>query len=324
MTSSTISIGNSVSPHWADTVTSTIFLSTITSSSSLPRRSSSLIALYPHSPLQLVTPHRNSVVSAAADQHLNDHQLPHSPPQPSATEATTAKSTHCYMATDRDTRSPRMTSVDTSRGSMMSNRSSATPLNRRSSTGWGMTSPLLSPSSSKMELGFALRREGSTGSGWALCRSPSAQNPRFSTNQSRREETSGKPRQRLVTSSHFSTLSLDFEIERSNNREDTKNGLNGITLFDKEDIARLSLIVGRNLWNEEGDMGFEASKTVSQPDVQKEILRPETELERGREPPHKDTLVTEERVKPGLRDSQSVTLSQLATHEPQLQPITER
>ena len=323
MPSSTISIANSVTPHWTDTITSTIFLSTITSSSSLPPRSSSLIALYPHSPLQLVTPRRDSVKSAAADQHLKDHQLPLPPPQRSASEATTAKSTRGYMATDRDMRSPRLTSVDTPRGSMMSNRSSATPLDRRSSTGWGMTSPLSPPSSSKLEFGFALRREGSTGSGWALCRSPSARNPRVTTNQSRRVEASSKPRQRLVTPSHFSTLSLDFEIERSHNGEDTKNGVDGITLFDKEDIARLSLIVGRNLWNEEGNMGIEASKSVSQPDVQKEMLRPETEPERGREPPLEDTPGTEESVQPGLRDSQSVTLSQVATHEPQLQPITE-
>lgn len=320
-----MSIGNSVKPHWTDTITnrySTIFLSTVTSSSSVPRRSSSLIALYPHSPLRLITPHRDSVASAATDQHPNDHQPPYSPLQPSATEATTAKLTHCYLATDGAMRSPRLTNVDTPRGSMISNRSSAVPSNSRSSTGWG--SPMLSPSSSKMDLGFALRRDGSTGSGRALCRSPTARHPRFTTNQSGREETPSKPRQRLVTSPLFSTLSLDFEIERSNNGEGTKDGVNGITLFNKDDIARLSLIVGSNLWNEESDVGFEASKGVSQTDVQKEMTRPKPELEKEQEPPLKDTLRTEESVKPVLQDSPSATLSQLATHEPQPQPITEK
>jgi hypothetical protein len=111
-----------------------------------------------------------------------------------------------------------------------------------------------------------------------------------------------------MTSSFFSTLSLDFEIERNSNREGTKSDMNGITLFDKEDIARLSMIIGRNPWNEEGDVG---SKSFSQTDVQKEMPKPETELEKDPPPPLKDTLKTEEGVKPGLQDSQSVTTSQL-------------
>jgi len=315
-----MSIRNSFTPHWTDTVTnqhSTIFLSTIISPSSLPRRSSSLIALYPHSPLQLVTPHRDSVVSVVADQYPKDHQLPNSPLLPSVAEATTARSTRYYVATDGSMRSPQLMSEDTARGSMVSNYSSAQLFNRRSSTGWGMTSPMTSPSSSKMDFGFALRREGSTGSGRALCMSPSARSPRFTINHSGREGTSSKPRRRLLTSSLFSTLSLDFEIEKNSNGEGTKNGMNGITLFDKEDIARLSMIVGRNPWNEESDVGFEASKSVSQTDVQGEILRPETEPP----PPLEDTLNTEERVKPELRGAQNVAPSQLAT---QLQPITEK
>lgn len=127
-----------------------------------------------------------------------------------------------------------------------------------------------------------------------------------------------------MTPSLFSTLSLDFEIERNSNGEGTKNGMKGITLFDKEDIARLSIIVGRNLWNEESEAGGQASKVVSQTNGQKEILRPEAELEKEPLPPLKDTLKPEERVKLGLRGPQNVSPSQFATHEPQLQPITEK
>ena len=322
-----MSIGSSVTPHWTDTVTnrhSTILLSTIVPPSSLPRRSSSLIALYPYSPLQLVTPHLDSVVTTAADQQPNDHQLPHSPLRPSVAGATTANSTRSYMATDGAMRSPRPTSEDTTRGSVVSKRSSALLLNRHSSTGWGMASPMTSPSSSKLDLGFSLRREGSTGSGRALCMSPLARRTLFTTSQPGREEASSKPRQRLVTSSLFSTLSLDFEVERNSNGEGTKNGMKGTTLFDKEDIARLSTIVGRNLWNEESEVGGEASKDVNQTNGQKEVLRPEAELEKEPPPPLKDTLKTEERVNLGLRGSRNVTSSQLATHEPQLQPITEK
>jgi len=83
-------------------------------------------------------------------------------------------------------------------------------------------------------------------------------------------------------------------------------------------MARLSVIVGRNLWNEEGDVGFEASKSSSPTDGRKEVLKPETGPEKGPLPPLKDTLKTEERVKPGLEGSQSVIL------EIQLQPITEK
>ena len=154
--------------------------------------------------------------------------------------------------------------------------------------------------------------------------SPSARHPRFTIHHSGREEASSRPRQRLVTPPLFSTLSLDFEVESSNNGEGTKNGRNGITLFNKDDIARLSLIVGSNLWNEESDVGFEASKGVSQADLQKEMTRPKPELEKEHEPLLQDTLTTEESVKPVLRDSQSATLSQLAIHEPQHKPITEK
>ena len=88
-------------------------------------------------------------------------------------------------------------------------------------------------------------------------------------------------------------------------------------------MARLSLIVGSNLWNEESDVGFEASKVVSQTDVQKEMTRPKPELEKEREPLQGAPRI-QESDKPVLRDSLSAALSQLATHEPQLQAITEK
>ena len=224
------------------------------------------------------------------------------------------------MATDADVQSPRSTSEDTARGSIMSSRPSALLLNQRSSIERGISSPIASPPSSKLDSGFALRREGSTGSGRTLCKSRSAWKRPCISNQSEREEPSSKPRRCLVTSSLFSTLSLGFETERNRNKEGTENEIIGITLFDKEDIARLSMIVGRNLWNEDN----KAAKSISQADAQAGMPRPEAELERAPPSPPNDTLKTEVGANPGLRGYQIVTTSQLATQQPQLQSISEQ
>lgn len=201
----------------------------------------------------------------------------------------------------------------------MSNRPPALQLSGRSSTSQGLTSPMASPSPFKLEFGFALRRDGSTGSGRALCRSPSARGRPVTSNQTGRGQASNKPRQCFVTPSPFSSLSLNFETERNGNEEDRKSQIVGITLFDDEDIARLSLIVGENLWNEKSN---ETSKSISRTKAQKETPEPENGLERPPTPPPKDVLKTEEKPEP--RGSQNATTSQLATQESQLRPITEK
>lgn len=318
-----MSIGTPVTPHWTDTANSrhsTFLLSALIPSSSLPRRSSSLIALYSLSPSRLVSPHLDLEVSAATSQYPNNKQLPDPPLDPPATGDTTANSTPRHMATDGVVRSPRSMSEVTTRERRMSNRPLALLLNGRSSMSRGMASPMLSPSSPKLDLGFTLRREGSTGSGRAICMSPSARKRVSTAYQPGREEALSQPRQPLVTPSVLSTLSLDFETERNRRKEGTESEIVGITLFDKEDIARLSLIIGRNLWNEEGN---QTSKSINRTSAQKETPKPETELEKAPLSPLKDTLKTRETVKPASRSSQSVT-TQLTTRESQLLPITEK
>lgn len=173
---------------------------------------------------------------------------------------------------------------------------------------------MTSPSPLRLDFGFSLRRDGSTGSGRSLCRSPSAQKRPVST---ARGQASSNPRQRPVTSSLFSTLCLNFETERNGNREGTKSQIVGITLFDDEDIAKLGTIAGGNLWNEESN---EASKSTSQ----EETPKAENELELPPTPPPKDTLKKEERVKPEPRGPHDMTTSPLATREAQLQTIAEK
>jgi len=203
----------------------------------------------------------------------------------------------------------------------MSNRPPALQLSGRSSTSRGLISPMASPSPLKLDFGFALRRDGSTGSGRALCRSPSARRRPVTISQSGRGQASSTPRQRPVTSSLFSTLSLGFETERNGNGEGAKSQIVGITLFDDEDRARLSMIVGQNIWNEESSG---APEGISRTDVQEGTPKPQNELERPPTPPPKETRKTEERVKPEPRGSQNVTTSQLATQESQHHYTTEK
>ena len=307
-----MSIGTPVTPQWTSTVTSrhsTVLLSTIIPSSTLPSRSSSLLALHSLATSQLVTTRLDSVVSTTASQHPSNHQLTHPLLRSLAAEGDTAKSTRYYLETDRDVRSPRLMNEDTSQGSIVSNCPSALLLNGRSSTGRGMTSSMAIPSPSSLDSRVALRREGSTGSGRALYK------------QSGWEGASSKPRQPLVSSSLSLTLSLDFETERNGNGEGSESEIVGITLFDKEDIARLSTIIGRHLWNEEGNASFEVSKRMSRTDVRDGTARPEIEPEKVPLPSLKDTFGTEERVKPGLRGSRT---TQPATQESRLQLMTEK
>jgi hypothetical protein len=178
-----------------------------------------------------------------------------------------------------------------------------------------VTNPLPPLSPSKINFGVALRREGSTGSGRALCTSISARKSKY---QSGWEGVSSKPRQRLVSSSLSSTLSLSFETERNRKVEGSESEIVGTTLFDKKDMAMLSIITGLNLWNEE-DNEASKSRTVTQ----KGTPTHETEPERAPLPSPTDNIKIEERVKPEFRGSQIVT-TEMAAQESQFQHDTEK